>query len=157
VEATKEVPFPVNFETHRGRLLYEPMSTAQYLKDLPDLYLCADLSHWTVVTESMLGGYKEVMPAILSRVRHVHARVGFEEGPQVPDPREKNWEGYAPHFEKWWDVVHERHVKEGKKLTVDPEFGPPHYQWTDPKTGKAHADIEEVALWITARLRKRWN
>jgi hypothetical protein len=157
VEATKQVPFPVNFETHRGRLLYEPMSTAQYLKDLPDLYLCADFSHWTVVTESMLDGFEDVMPAILGRVRHVHARIGFEEGPQVPDPRAKNWEGYIPKFEKWWDVIHEQHVKAGKKLTVDPEFGPPHYQWSDPATGKALADIEDVALWMTERLRKRWN
>ncbi|MEI8283106.1 MAG: hypothetical protein WCG75_11925 [Armatimonadota bacterium] len=157
VEATKQVPFPVNFETHRGRLLFEPMSTARYLKDLPDLYLVADLSHWTVVTESMLGGYKAQMDAILKRVRHVHARTGFEEGPQVPDPRIKQWEGYTPTFEKWWDVVHTNMVAQGKPFTFDPEFGPPNYQWTKTEDGKEMADIEDVALWMTKRLRDRYK
>jgi sugar phosphate isomerase/epimerase len=157
VEATKQVPFPVNFETHRGRLLFEPMSTAQYLKDLPDLYLCADLSHWTVVTESMLGGFGSQIELVLSRTRHIHARIGFEEGPQVPDPREKNWEGYTPTFEKWWDIVHANNQKAGRLTTFDPEFGPPHYQWTNPQTGAPLADIEDVAMWMTKRLRDRWS
>lgn len=156
VEATKQVPFSVNFETHRGRLLYEPMSTTRYLKDLPDLYLCADLSHWTVVTESMLGGFSEQMNVVLGRTRHIHARIGFEEGPQVPDPRKKNWEGYTPKFEQWWDAIHENNKKSGRVTTFDPEFGPPHYQWTNPQTGAPLADIEDVALWMTKRLRDRW-
>jgi hypothetical protein len=104
----------------------------------------------------MLGGFSTQLDLVLSRTRHIHARIGFEEGPQVPDPREKNWEGYVPKFEKWWDVVHENNKKAGRVTTFDPEFGPPHYQWTSPADGKPLADIEEVALWMTKRLRTRW-
>jgi hypothetical protein len=157
VEATKQVPFPVNFETHRGRLLFEPMSTVRYLKDLPDLYLAGDYSHWTCVTESMLDGFKEQMKMVISRTRHVHARIGFEEGPQVPDPRSDRWVGYVPKFEAWWDQVADAKKAAGQVFTFDPEFGPAHYQWSDPATGKPLADIEDVSLWMTKRLRDRYK
>lgn len=157
VELTKGVPFPVNFETHRGRLLYEPLSTERYLKALPDLWLCADLSHWTVVTESMLGGFQSALKLAIERTRHIHVRVGFEEGPQVPDPRSPAWEDKVKVFEGWWDQIREAHEKRKEPfMTIDPEFGPPNYQWTDPATGKALADIWDVSLWMTNRLRARW-
>lgn len=158
VEVTKGVPFPVNFETHRARLLFEPLSTARFLKALPDLWLCADLSHWTVVTESMLGGFGEPLNLALSRTRHIHARVGFEEGPQVPDPRVGGWENYTKAHEVWWDKIREGAIARKQPfLSVDPEFGPPNYQWTDPNTGKPLADIWDVSLWMRDRLKKRWE
>jgi hypothetical protein len=157
VEATKQVPFPVNFETHRGRLLFEPMSTVQYLTDLPQLFLAGDYSHWTCVTESMLGGFAKQMEIVFQRTRHIHARVGFEEGPQVPDPRVPMWNGYVPKFEAMWDKVATHRKGTGSPFTFDPEFGPAHYQWSDPASGKPLADIEEVALWMTERLRKRYT
>ncbi len=158
VEVTKQVSIPVNFETHRGRLLYEPNSTYEYLKALPDLYLCADFSHWCCVTESMLGGFKDQLELAIQRTRHIHTRVGFEEGPQVPDPRVKQWEGYVTTFEAIWDRIKAVHEKRNARyMTVDPEFGPPNYQWTDPKTGQPLADIWEVSQWLTDRLRARWK
>ena len=158
VEIAKTLPMPVNFETHRSRLLYEPLSTARYLKALPDLWLVADLSHWTVVTESMLGGYSASLELTISRTRHTHTRVGFEEGPQVPDPRVDQWKGHVEAFEKIWDRIKAAHEARGAKvMTIDPEYGPPNYMWTDPKTGEPLADLWDVCLWTRDRLRKRWN
>lgn len=158
VELTKGVPFPVNFETHRARLLYEPMSTFEYLKALPDLWLCADLSHWTVVTESMLGGFGPQLDLAIQRTRHIHARVGHEEGPQVPDPRVAQWEGHVKAFEAMWDRIREAHAKRGATvMTVDPEFGPPNYMWTNPQDGKPSSDLWDVTLWMRDRLKARWK
>ena len=158
LEITKGVPFPVNFETHRARLLYEPNSTMKYLEAYPDLHLVADLSHWTCVTSSMLQGYPKQLEMAIQRTRHTHCRVGFEEGPQVPDPRVPQWEGHVKGFEAMWDRIKAAHEKRGDKaLTLDPEFGPPNYQPTDPKTGQPLADIWEVALWMRDRLKKRWS
>lgn len=152
------MPFPVNFETHRGRLLYEPLSTQRYLKELPDLWLVADLSHWTCVTESLLGGFKEALELALQRTRHIHARVGHEEGPQVADPRVPQWEKHVQAFEGWWDRIKAAHEQRGARiLTVDPEFGPPNYMGTDPATGKPLADLWDVSLWMRDRLRARWK
>jgi sugar phosphate isomerase/epimerase len=158
LEHTKQVPFPVNFETHRGRLLYEPLSTARYLKAFPDLYLCADLSHWTVVTESLLHNFKDELELAISRTRHIHARVGHEEGPQVPDPRAESWLGHVKAHEEWWDRIRAAQKARGQEVcTVDPEFGPPNYQWTNPKDGTPLADVFEVSVWMRDRLRDRWK
>lgn len=156
VEIAKALPFPVNFETHRGRLLYEPLSTARYLRAIPDLWLCADFSHWTVVTESMLQGFGPALELAISRTRHIHTRVGHEEGPQVPDPRVKQWEGHVAVFEGWWDRIKAAHVARGEKvLTFDPEYGPPNYMWTNPVNGDPAADLWDVCLWTRDRVKAR--
>jgi hypothetical protein len=142
----------VNFETHRGRLLYEPNSTAEYLRQMPDLHLVADFSHWTVVTESMLGDYQESLELAQQRTRHIHARVGFSEGPQVPDARLPKWADTVNQFEKWWDVI----VSSNPNMTVDPEFGPPDYQWVDANN-EPLSDVEAVSLWMKDRLKARWS
>jgi len=157
-EIAKGYPFPVDFETHRGRCLFEPMMTARLLDELPDLWLCLDISHWTVVTESLLGGFGDQVAKALARTRHVHTRVGFEEGPQVPDPRSERWQRYVGVFEGWWDEVRHGCEARGQEVfSYDPEFGPPHYQWTDPADGRALADAFEVAVWMRDRLATRWS
>lgn len=158
LEIAKGVPFPVNFETHRARLFYEPNSTYAALQAHPDLHLVADLSHWTCVTSGMLGNYLKQLALTIERTRHVHCRVGYEQGPQVPDPRAPMWESHVKMFEAMWDGIKAAHEKRGaSELTLDPEFGPPDYQPTDPKTGAPLADIWDVALWMTSRLKKRWS
>ena len=155
---TEEFPFQVNFETHRGRALYEPLHTARLLQKFPSLYLVADLSHWTVVTESMLGNFKPALDLAISRTRHIHTRVGHEEGPQVPDPRVPAWKGHLDTHLGWWDQIRAAHLARGEKvLTLDPEFGPPNYMWTDPKTGNPTADLWDVSLWMRDLLKSRWK
>ena len=147
---------PVNFETHRGRLLFEPVSTAAYLEAFPTLTLCADFSHWTCVCESMLHDQEDRLNLAISRIGHLHARIGHEEGPQVPDPRQPAWSGHVARFFEIWDRVKARYDAEGKTLTVDPEFGPPHYLWSDPVNGRPLADLFEVCNWTRDQLQTRW-
>ena len=45
----------------------------------PELYLTADLSHWILGSERLLGGSQreaELMKSVVSRTLHIHARVG---------------------------------------------------------------------------------
>jgi sugar phosphate isomerase/epimerase len=150
---------PLVFETHRTRLLYSPWTTARYLEALPELRICADFSHFTTVAESALTqpGYSELMDLAISRADHIHARVGYEHGPQVPDPRVGKGLRWTERFEAWWDRIIEARRAEGRAfLTINPEFGPPSYQPVDPRTGQPLADIWDVCLWVTARFRERW-
>ena len=154
----EDVPFQVNFETHRGRAFYEPLHTARLLQRFDKLYLVADLSHWAVVTESLLGNFKEQMDLVFKRTRHIHARIGHEEGPQVPDPRVAQWKSQADAHFAWWDAIRAEHLKRGEKeITVDPEFGPPNYMWTTPADGKPTADLWDVSLWMRDALKARWS
>lgn len=158
VEVTQEFPIEVNFETHRGRLLYEPLSTYKYLQMIPDLWLAADFSHWTVVTESLLDFFQPQLQLAIQRTRHLHARVGHEEGPQVPDPRGAQWANHTSTFAGWWDqVIAAAEARGDKKFSVDPEFGPANYMWTDPQTGQPLADLWEVTLWMKQQLQARWS
>jgi hypothetical protein len=51
------------------------------LRRIPSLTLTGDFSHFTCVHESMLADQPENVVACIAAVRHIHARVGFEEGP----------------------------------------------------------------------------
>ncbi len=160
MQMASEVEAQVVFETHRTRLLYAPWTTARYLEALPELRICADLSHFTTVAESSLSepGYRELMDLAISRADHVHARVGYAHGPQVPDPRVGMGLEWTARFERWWDRIIEARQAEGRAvLTINPEFGPPPYQPIDPRSGEPLADIWGVCLWMTQRFRDRWT
>jgi len=155
----EEVECEVVYETHRTRLLYAPWTTVRYLEALPDLYICADFSHFTTVAESDMqrAEYAAMMDAAIARSHHIHARVGYAHGPQVPDPRVGEGLVWTELFEGWWDRIIEQQLAEGRSfITVNPEFGPPLYQPFDPVTGEPLANIWDVCLWVTQRFRMRW-
>lgn len=148
---------PVSFETHRGRLLFDPSSAAAYLRKFPGLRLTADFSHWTCVCESMLHDQAESLDLAVRHTGLLHARVGHEEGPQVPDPRSPQWAGHVERFLEIWDGIKSAAEARGESvLRVDPEFGPPNYLWTDPQDGRPLADLLAVCNWTRDTLRERW-
>lgn len=148
----------VAHETHRHRLLFTPWSTAQYLQEFEQLRLCADFSHWCVVCESLLKDMEDWVTLACERTEHVHARVGWEEGPQVSDPRAPEYRHYLERHEEWWDRIIEHRKKQFAELTtVDPEFGPPGYMPSQPYTQQPIVSLWDVHLWMAQRLRKRWE
>lgn len=160
MDMAKDVECQVVYETHRTRCLYAPWTTQRYLEAIPELRLTADFSHFTTVAEGNMKDpvYKEMMDAAIERTDHIHARVGYAHGPQVPDPREGIFLRWTRHYERWWDRIIEARLAEGRPfLTVNPEFGPPPYQPVDPKTDQPLADIWDVCLWMTERFRDRWR
>jgi sugar phosphate isomerase/epimerase len=150
-------PLRVAFETHRGRILHSPAATAAYLRRFTELELTADFSHWTCVCESMLADQEEAVSLAVSRTALIHARVGHEQGPQVPDPRAPDWSRYVEQFELWWDRILDAATQRGESVVrVDPEFGPPNYMPTEPYSGRPTADLWDVCLWMRDRLAMRW-
>jgi sugar phosphate isomerase/epimerase len=83
----------ITHETHRARVLYSPWVAPRIYAAHPLIRYTADLSHWSVVSETGTDDpeVNAVVALLAPRVLHVHARVGFEEGPQVPDPRGPEW------------------------------------------------------------------
>ena len=49
-------------ETHRGRILHHPYATLRLLETFPPLRLTADLSHWHVVCERLIGAPRASRP-----------------------------------------------------------------------------------------------
>jgi sugar phosphate isomerase/epimerase len=144
-------------ETHRGRLGSAPFSMADYFAAAPEYLLTADLSHWTCVTESMLEHFSAIVEEAILRTRHVHARVGYEQGPQVPDPRAPEWRYAVDAFFTWWDKMVEVNIKNKRNLlTFTTEFGPPPYLHTMPFTQQPVANQFEVNCYMKDLLRQRY-
>ncbi len=154
IQRSKEVGVPVVHETHRFRPTYSAPETRRYLEELPELMLNADLSHWMVVHESDLTDQSETVDLALERSRHIHARVGFEEGPQVNDPRGSEWAGHvARHIELWQRVVDACCRAGVERLSITPEFGPPPYAPTTPGTNEAVSDVWAINVFMKDLLR----
>ncbi len=157
LQAERDVGVPVAHETHRGRIFFTPWRTAQYLEEFPDLRICADFSHWCAVCESTLQGHEHALELACERAIHVHARVGYEEGPQVPDPRAPEYASHLARHEAWWDAIVSARAGSGaQSLTITPEFGPPPYMHALPYTQQPVADLWDLCLWTAGRLRQRY-
>jgi sugar phosphate isomerase/epimerase len=157
LQINKQTGIPVYHETHRGRMMFATTTTNQFLKKYTDLKLTLDISHWCNVHESMLADQQDNVAAALQRTGHIHARIGYQEGPQVADPRAPEWE-YAvkAHFE-WWDKIVEQKKKAGEQLTFLTEFGPPLYMQTLPYTLQPLSNQWEINVHMMKLLRKRYG
>lgn len=145
-------------EIHRGRFTYSPAVISSYFEARKDWHLTADLSHWVCVSESFLEGFPDALSEAILRSRHVHARIGYEEGPQVPDPRAPEWQYALDHFLSWWELIVENRIRQGAALlTFTPEFGPPPYLPTLPYSRKPVANPWEINAGMKDLLRARYG
>lgn len=156
VAVSADVGVPIVHETHRFRPTYSAIETRRYLEEVPELLLNADLSHWMVVHESDLTDQEDTVRLALQRSRHIHARVGFEEGPQVNDPRAPEWAGHVDrHIALWQQIADACRVAGVERLAITPEFGPAPYAPTLPHTAAPVVDVWEVNVYVKDLLRHR--
>ena len=148
---------PIVHEIHRSRFSGHPMLLMPYLEQYPDLALTADLSHWCCSCESLLADQPHTLARTLPHVRHVHARVGHAQGPQVADFRAPEAKDALDAHLAWWDaVVGLRRAAGAELLTFTPEFGPAPYLQTLPYTQQPVADAWEQNVAMLQLLRARY-
>lgn len=124
-EFSAKTGITVAHETHRGRFGYSPQMIREFLMICPELFITADFSHWTCVTESMLTRFQDTVSLAIGRTRAIHARVGFEQGPQVSDPRDPVWKYALDYFLNIWDKIIVSNMAQGTQiLPITTEFGP---------------------------------
>ncbi|MBL7730496.1 MAG: TIM barrel protein [Chitinophagaceae bacterium] len=153
----KETGMLICHETHRGRMMYAAHVTKQFIQKYPELKLTLDISHWCNVHESLLDDQQETVALALGRTEHIHARIGYAEGPQVNDPRAPEWEGTVKQHFAWWDAVVERKKRNGERMTFLTEFGPPLYMPTLPYTLQPVSDQWAINVHMMHLLRKRYG
>ncbi|NRF91944.1 sugar phosphate isomerase/epimerase [Paenibacillus frigoriresistens] len=146
VEMTLSVP--VSHETHRGRAMFTPWTTSALLREFPDLKITADFSHWVCVCESLLEDQQEHLDLAIRRARHIHARVGFAQGPQVGHPAAPEYTLELNMHMDWWKRIIQVNAEAGTELTFTPEFGPPGYMPALPFTKQPVADLWDMCLWM---------
>ena len=136
LDITRSAGTSVCVETHRARPTFHPLRTIRLLDALPELVLTLDVSHWCVVCERQVPAISEWMDRVEPRVKHVHARVGYDQGPQVPDlgvPGHE--EDFASHLACWKRIAARHRTAGAEIFTVTPEFGPDGYQHAGAPAG----------------------
>ncbi|MEO6706770.1 MAG: hypothetical protein ABIN04_13095 [Ginsengibacter sp.] len=142
-------------ETHRVRIGYSPVNLRELFKLRPEMKVTADFSHWVCVTESYLETFKDELDEAIRRTEHIHARVGFIEGPQIPDPRLPAWQEPVQFFLDIWKKIIKYQESIGTNIfTITPEFGPPPYLWTNLENNEPVRSQWEINGYMKDLLRE---
>lgn len=143
-------------ETHRARALFSAPAAEQFLTERPQLKLVADFSHWCCVHESLLADQTERVERGIQHSFAIHARVGHEQGPQIPDPRDPMWRPHLDAHLAWWRKIASLRRMEGcMQLPVTTEFGSVPYMTLLPHTREPIADLWEINTFMRDWLREQ--
>lgn len=151
---------PLLFETHRDGLLNDLYFTLQLMELVPEMRLCADLSHF-VVDRELRAPVPEKDEAfirtVLERSDCFQGRIASREQVQVQIdfPQHQQWVGI---FRRWWKdgirMWRSRNTYDAKLLFLC-ELGPPPYAITDVNQDEL-SDRWEEALKIRDWARGIW-
>jgi sugar phosphate isomerase/epimerase len=145
-------------EIHRGKFSFHPLTTLPYLDAYPHLCITIDLSHWCCVCSSYLQDQQSAVQKALCHVAHIHARVGFTEGPQVNDFRAPEWREALAYHLGWWDIAIAHQQRAGASYcTITPEFGPSPYMPSLPYTRQPLADQWDLNVAMMALLKTKYS
>ncbi len=155
---SKETGVKIIHETHRGRFSFAAHITKRFFQEMSDLRIALDVSHWFNVAESFLEDQAEAVDLAIAHTEHIHCRVGFAEGPQIPDPRAPEWGATIDRHLEIWDKIISRARSEGRDhFTVTAEFGPPPYMPIQPLTRTPISDQWAVNVYMKDLLSQRYN
>jgi len=158
LEIEQKIGIAISHETHRSRYFGNPWTTRLILVRFPQLKLTCDFSHWVCVAERLLEDCGPIIKLASRHCHHMHARVGYEQGPQVSDPRAPEWARHLAVHEGWWDQIWASQKKRGmKNSTLTPEFGPAPYLHVLPHTQAPVADLADICDWMACRQSSRFN
>ena len=147
-----------SFETHRSRSLFNPWITLAVLERLPELKLTCDFSHWVVVLERQLDDDWDAVREVAKHAHHIHARVGYDQGPQVPHPAAPEYASALASHQRCWETIWSQQFALGRACsTMTPEFGPDGYLHTLPYTRQPVADLEQINAWMAHTERQHFQ
>ena len=158
LEITDRLNIDISFETHRGRIFFNPWITQRLLKNIPDLKLTCDFSHWCVVCEGLQTTEDELIQSLTGNAWHIHGRIGYDQGPQVPDPRSRVYQDDVQKHLQWWQWIWVEHKQQKRTITtLTPEFGPDGYDYRDITNDSPLVDVDEINLWIAGTVREQFS
>lgn len=150
-----------SFEIHRATSLYSPWVALDVIAQVPTLRFTADISHWVVVCERLLDDPADDLSPFIERVHHIQARVGYDQGPQVPHPAAPEYASALAFHQGVWEAIWAAQAARGMDVTtMTPEFGPDGYTHLLPFTRAPIADTWELNQWMTRAERDhftRWS
>ena len=152
---------PLLFETHRDCTLNDLHYTLRLIETLPEMRLCADLSHFVIDREMRLplrDVDREHMQRILQRSDCFQGRIANREQIQVQIgfPQHQAW---VEQFRTWWRdgiSMWRARSKADATLVFLCELGPPPYAMTDANQAEM-SDRWQEALTIRGWVEEIWS
>lgn len=152
---------PLLFETHRDCTLNDLYYTLQLIEQVPEMRLCADLSHFVIDREMRLPlsqRDRAYMQRILERSDCFQGRVANREQIQVQIgfPQHQDW---VEQFRQWWrEGISGWRARNANDATLVflCELGPPPYAMTDAR-GRELSDRWQEALTIREWVEQIWQ
>jgi len=151
---------PLLFETHRDCTLNDLYYTLQLMDALPEMRLCADLSHYVIDRELRLplsDRDHEYMHRVLERSDCFQGRIANREQVQIQIgfPQHQDW---VAQFRAWWAdgiSMWRRRNDQHASLVFLCELGPPPYAMTDANQAEL-SDRWQEALTIRSWVEEIW-
>ena len=159
MDMADEIGVPIQFESHRNCITNDLYSTLCLLDAIPEMRMCADLSHyvvdrefWHPMSERDMG----LISRILQRSDSFQGRVASRQQIQLQldFPQHQKWIGL---FKVWWREGFEdwRKRSNGDCIFLC-ELGPPEYAMTGPD-GREMSNRWEEALQIRRWVQDIWD
>jgi len=160
MEDADRVGIPLLFETHRDGLLNDLYYTLQIIDSVPELRICADLSHFVVDREfrsPIPGVDQEYIHRVLERSDCFQGRIANREQVQIQIdfPQHQQW---VQIFKDWWKQgmrLWRNRNNDDATLVFLCELGPPPYAITDEKQCEL-SDRWKEALQIRQWVQDIW-
>ncbi|MBO9635756.1 MAG: sugar phosphate isomerase/epimerase [Chitinophagaceae bacterium] len=156
-QVSRQSGMPIYQETHRNKWSYAAHVVKPILEKYPDTLLTFDVSHWFCVSESYLEDQQPAVEKALMHTRHIHARIGHTEGPQVYEPGSPEYAvALNAHLAIWDRYVQLRKEAGATNCTITPEFGPPPYLVFANRSGNPQQEQWRLNLWMKDLLQQRY-
>ena len=160
IAMSDEEGVPIQFETHRNCITNDLYTTLELIDYIPEMRLCADLSHFVIDREFRfpVSGYDQALISqILERSDSFQGRVATREQIQVSInfPQHRKW---YDQFATWWEQGFRNWRARNPSGTCNflCELGPPEYAITGAD-GREISNRWEEALQIRDRVREIWH
>jgi len=160
IEMADAAGIALQFETHRNSITNDMFATLQLIDAVPEMLLCADLSHYVVGREFDFppdARTESHITRLLARSASFQGRIASRQQIQVPFrfPQYQKWLGL---FLAWWEQgfrIWRRNGGQGP-LNFLCELGPHEYAMTGPD-GLELSDRWEEALILKDHVRRIWQ
>lgn len=160
IEMANAAGIELQFETHRNSITNDMFATLQLIDAVPEMMLCADLSHYVVGREFDFppdARTQNHISRLLQRSGSFQGRIASRQQIQVPFgfPQYQKWLGL---FLAWWEegFRHWRQSGSHGPLNFLCELGPHEYAMTGPD-GLELSDRWEEALILKDHVRRIWS
>ena len=160
IDMADEVGMPIQFETHRNCITNDLYATLCLIDAVPEMRLCADLSHFVVDREFKLPLEERdngLIQRIIARSDSFQGRVASRQQIQLQldFPQHQKWVNL---FRRWWrdGLLSWRQRNGNGDCIFLCELGPPEYAMTDCK-GRELSNRWEEALQIKRWVTEMWH